>query len=154
VLAEELRTVELDGRLPVSAGEIRFGISPSTATAIVFLDLVLSGAARAANRYLLGRGDDFGGVLDLPPATVTVDVDRVAGEWCLRLAHRGGPAAAAIRIEDDRDAVATGWATPDDDGFDLLPGEERSIRVRWDRVVEAERRLRVDAWNVAPMMIS
>ena len=89
-----------------------------------------------------------------------VDVARVAagssgdvGTWRLTLTHGAGPTALGLRIEDGRPAEANGWAVPDDDGFDLLPGESRTVDVTWFAAPDEGRRLRVSGWNVAPVAV-
>jgi hypothetical protein len=42
---------------------------------------------------------------------------------------------------------------PDDNGFDLLPGETRSIGIAWACAPLVDRRLRIGGWNVAPRSV-
>jgi hypothetical protein len=123
---------------------------------LLFLDLSLEagGVVAAANRYLLPRGADLGAVLDVARATVEVRTDRDGDRWCVRLAHRAGPAALDLRVVDDRSIDIAGWAEADDGGFDLLPGETRDVVVTWAAAPAAGRKLRVDGWNVEPMVVA
>ncbi|WP_219471584.1 glycosyl hydrolase 2 galactose-binding domain-containing protein [Nonomuraea rhizosphaerae] len=46
-----------------------------------------------------------------------------------------------------RPATHAGWARWDDNAIDLLPGEERTLRVHWDGVPERDQRILLDGWN-------
>ncbi len=101
------------------------------------------------NRYLLTGAADFAELLDLPPARVSAAVLADGTGWRVRLRHESGPVAPFVRLLDARPAAHDGWARLDDNAFELLPGEERTVAVRWDGVTPADRRLRLDGWNVA-----
>ncbi|HET7474373.1 MAG TPA: glycoside hydrolase family 2 TIM barrel-domain containing protein [Candidatus Limnocylindrales bacterium] len=155
LLDERTVVIRLGGREPQSGGPIELGLgAPADGLVVLDLELETDGGVAASNRYLLARGADFGPIRRLAEATVEVAVDRGDDTWCVQLAHRGGPAALGIRITDARPAGASGWAEPVDDGFDLLPGESRALAVRWPGVAAADRRLHVDAWNVAPTEVA
>jgi beta-mannosidase len=157
VLHEVERSVRLCGRMPVTAEAITAEVA--TDDGFVLLDLALApdagpaGEALATNRYLLATGADFGGLLDLGPATVDMDLGREGDAWTIGLRHGSGPAALDVVLADARDADDPGWPELDDNGFDLLPGEARAVRVRWADAPVAGRRLRLGAWNVAPVVL-
>jgi beta-mannosidase len=143
--------VELGGDRAVRVGE-QLLLEMADPPPLFCLDLWLEDEqrrARATNRYLLSGSSDFGALLDLAPARLEV---RVEGDR-LDLGHAAGPAAVGVTIEDDRPIEAPGWVEPDDNAFDLLPGEERLVRVSWAAAPTARRRLRVSAWNVEPIVI-
>jgi len=141
--------------VPARLGSIR--LAPPLPE-VFLLDLVLlehGGAAMAANRYLCGGRDDLASLLDVAPAEVAVDVAIDGARWDVRLTHHGGPAALGVRLEDDRPIEAPGWAEVEDGGFDLLPGEVRTIGVSWasdDGTVP--RRLRLNGWNVGDAVVA
>jgi len=154
--AESITPVDLDGQAPVVVLDRELQV-PAAAGPLVLLDLTLAtpdGAPVATNRYVLATGSDLAPLLDLAPARLAVNRTDDAGDWCLRLSHRGGPAAIGVSIADDRPIDDPGWAEPDDSGFSLLPGESRNVRVRWASAPEPDRRLIVDAWNVAPVVVT
>jgi beta-mannosidase len=155
VLHEATAPVQLRGRSPVGAEAV---IAPiPDGHSLVLLDLALAGDASeplATNRYLLGTGTDLGAALDLPVARLDLELDPDGDRWTIRVRHRSGPAAIDIVIADARDADDAGWADLDDNGFDLLPGEERVIGVRWTSAPAIGRRLRVAAWNTLPALLS
>jgi beta-mannosidase len=157
VMAETLAAVELDGRRPASPGPVALELGSSRG-GVVFLDLALAAEAKgeemARNRYALGRGSDLAGLLDLPPAELDVGVERDATSWCLTLANAGSAVAAGVLVTDDRRLDAPGWGVPDDSWFDLLAGERRVVRVAWANDEPADRRLRIDGWNVAPIEVA
>lgn len=65
----------------------------------------------------------------------------------------GDVAAVEVRVADARPVgwpERTGAAYPEASGFTLLAGERREVRIEWIDVPSVERRLRIDAWNVAP----
>ncbi len=158
------RIVDIDGSCNEETGEdvelsdgrpTRVGLPEVLELARVgplfILDLWLQQAGRrvATNRYLLSVSGDFRALLELMPARL--DIRPMPGG--IHVAHRGGPAAMGVRIEDDRAIDAPGWAEIADDGFDLLPGESRSIAVRWADAPAQGRRLRVSAWNVTAVTV-
>jgi beta-mannosidase len=145
----------VDGR-PVRIGEPR-RLAIDDPPPLFFLDLRLenaAGAAAARNRYLFSGSSDFGALLDVAPARLDVDLHRGGDDaWRLEICHRSGPAAIGLRAEDDRPIGSPGWAEADDGGFDLLPGERRSVTVRWAGAPANDRRLRLSAWNVEPLVV-
>jgi len=64
------------------------------------------------------------------------------------VSHTGGPAALGLTLDDDRPIDMAGWAEASDGWFDLLPGESRTVRVRWADAPREDRRLRLHGWNV------
>lgn len=115
------------------------------------LDLSVRTATHtASNRYLLTAGTGFGALTALPPARVTTRLEVSGDVWTLRLRHEEGPVAPFVRLLDARPAAASGWARWDDNALDLLPGEEVTLRCRWDGVPPHERRVLLDGWNVLP----
>jgi beta-mannosidase len=170
VMTARWRVVGIDGSFDSETGEeldlvdgrpARVGLSQvlelPRPEALFFLDLRLdaaSGTTLATNRYLLSGGSDFGPILDLAAATLDVDVAADGDAWRLEVCHRSGPAAIGVRLEDDRPITEPGWAEIDDGAFDLLPGEQRTVTVRWADAPARDRRLRLDAWNVAPIEVA
>jgi hypothetical protein len=59
-----------------------------------------------------------------------------------------------VLVSDGRPVASPGWAEADDSGFDLLPGEERLVTVRWADAPPAGRRLTIGGWNVDPIDVS
>jgi hypothetical protein len=117
----------------------------------VVVDLALrrDDALLASNRYVLSGGDDLAPMFDLAAADVRVDALRRDGDaWVVDLAHVGGPAALGLVIDDDRPIDEPGWAEASDGWFDLLPGESRTVEVRWADAPPGGRRLRLHGWNV------
>jgi beta-mannosidase len=154
-LAEAAWPVAVTTSHPVHVGtfEAMVGLPPPD---LFLLDLRLfdqAGAPRAGSRYLFAGGADFGPLLDLAPADVTIDGDRDGDRWTLVLRHDGGPAAIGLIVEDDRSIGDPGWAEVDDSGVDLLPGEQFEIPVEWRDAPVEGRRLRVSAWNVEPLVL-
>ena len=149
-LARVDRDVELRAGSVVRIGPIAAPLA-SIAHDLFVLDLCLAdvdGRVRSMNRYLLSGTNDLEPLLDLPRVPVTVGCDRAGDRWQLSLRNDGDVLAASLSLEDARPATARGWATPDLGLLDLLPGEERSVTVRFAGVRPGERRLRVGGWNV------
>lgn len=135
-----------DGRA-VPAGELRAPVPDGLA----FLDVALrdgADATRSRSRYLVSGTTDLGPLLDVAPARIAVERDVDGDRWCLELVHEAGPAAVGLTVDDDRPYGAVGWAEASDGWFDLLPGERRSVDVRWVGALAEGRRLRIDGWNV------
>jgi beta-mannosidase len=153
--AEASLSAELVADQPVRLGTF----APAAPLPELFmLDLVLTGAeggTLATNRYVLIGRADLGPLLDLQPAALRIAVAAADDHWEVRLELDDGPAALGVRIEDDRPIEAAGWAEVEDGAFDLLPGEARSVGVRWagDDPASA-RRLRVSGWNVAGSVVA
>jgi beta-mannosidase len=140
---------------PVLAGSFEAGFNGAPPD-LFLLDLALADAAgstRATGRYLFGGSSDLAALLDLEPARLDVAVARDDDRWTLGFDHRDGAAAIGIMVEDDRSLGEGGWAEAEDGGFDLLPGERADIHVTWRDVAAGDRRLRVSAWNVDPMVL-
>jgi beta-mannosidase len=147
------RVLRLDGtvirsaswEVSLSAGQpARAGVIDCSAAELdgrpFLLDLEL-GLDRTSNRYLLTAGEDFGALLDLPPAELDVQFDAET----LRLRNDGPSVVPLLRVLDARAAADPGWITWDDNAIDLLPGEQRVLRGRWTGT--AERRIAIDSWN-------
>lgn len=135
---------------PRPVGELRCA-APDLAGGLFLLELA---AGTATNRYLLTAGDDFRELLTLPPARVRADVHADGSRWTVRLRHEAGPAAPFLRLLDARPVAERGWPRWDDNAVDLLPGEERVLRCRWDGVPPARRRVLLDGWNVPPRVLT
>jgi beta-mannosidase len=142
--------VDLDRDLPARLGAI--ALAPPFPP-IFLLDLRLvpaAGVTVATNRYLFSGVADLAPVLDVDAANVRVEVAADSDAWQVALAHVAGATALGVRLEDDRPIEARGWAEAEDAGFDMLPGETRTIVVRWaDDTEPGARRLRLSGWNVA-----
>jgi beta-mannosidase len=154
-LADASWTVDATADQPVRAGrfEAALGLPPPD---LFMLDLALADAAGttlATGRYLFAGTADFAPLLDVAPARLDIAVDRDLDRWSLRLAHRHGPAAIGITVEDDRPIAEPGWAEAEDGGFDLLPGEELGVVVDWRDAPADGRRLRVSGWNVDAVVL-
>jgi beta-mannosidase len=148
--------VDLRGGSPVTAIEAELA-APRDLGDLVVLDLALrdpTGSRVATNRYVLARGADLAPLLDLAPATLAITRTGTADAWCLGLENAGGVAAIGVDLADDRPIDEPGWAEPADSGLILLPGERRTIAVRWADAPADGRRLRVDGWNVGPVVVS
>jgi beta-mannosidase len=155
VLLGGVAPVTLDGRTPVRVGDVAGALPAGDDPLLLDLELTRDGAILATNRYLIGRGSDLAPVLDVGPAAIDVDLVAEGDAWCIRVRHAAGPAALWLVVSDDREAAARGFVELDDNGFDLLPGETRTIRVRWTgAAAEGERRLRIDGWNVEPRVVA
>jgi beta-mannosidase len=132
----------------------RFGVLEAELPAgdLALIDLRLcrgaDGEALATNRYVVSGTADLAPLLELPPASLEATRTTVDDGWLVELAHRGGPSGLGITLADERPIDVPGWAEPDDGWFDLLPGERRTVNVRWAEAPEAGRRLRIHGWNV------
>jgi beta-mannosidase len=124
---------------------------------LFLLDLRLmdtTGTIRASNRYTFSGTADLAPLLDVASAQVDVEVTRDDTGWSVRLGHAGGPAALGLVVTDDRPIAMPGWAEVADSGFDLLPGEERTVSVRWADAPSEGRRLVIGGWNVDPITVT
>jgi beta-mannosidase len=147
VLASVSAPVDLEAGRPRAS----WALELPSAAGLVVVDLALrrDGGLLASNRYVLGGGDDLAPLFDLAPADVRVDALRRDGDtWHIELAHVGGPAALGLVVDDDRPIDLPGWAEASDGWFELLPGESRTLDVRWADAPADGRRLRLHGWNV------
>jgi beta-mannosidase len=141
----------LDLGAPQAVGELRCPLPDR----VFLLDLsVRVGTGHSANRQVLTGAADFGELPALAPARVSARVRADAATWEVRLRHESGPVAPFVRLLDGRPAGHDGWVRTDDNAVDLLPGESRTLRCHWDGVAPADRRLRLDGWNVAPTVLA
>jgi beta-mannosidase len=76
---------------------------------------------------LATSGAHFGQLLDLAPATVSIEL----GSGSLVVTHLSGPLVPGLRIVDARPASAPGWLVLGGDPRPLLPGESRAFRVEY-----------------------
>jgi beta-mannosidase len=154
-LAEAAWPVSVGPGRPVRVGAFEAVVGDAPPDLFLLFLRLLDQAAevRAGARYLFASGPDFGPLLELPPAVLAVDLDRVGDRWTVRVRHERGPAAIGLRIEDDRPIGDPGWAEVDDSGIDLLPGERAAFAVAWPDAPLEGRRLRVSAWNVEPVVL-
>jgi beta-mannosidase len=147
--------VEVADDRPVRVGDLR-AEQPDGFPALFLLDLRLEtgdGTVLATNRYTFGGGPDLAPMLDLQPASLAATTDRDGDTWQVHLRHAGGPVAFGVLVADDRPVENAGWVEVEDGGFDLLPGETRSIRVRWADARAGGRSLRIEGWNVDEVVV-
>lgn len=160
------RVLDLEGRevatagwmetlaAPHALGEIRCSAAGLGGRPFVLDLAVRSGTRTVVNRYLLTAGSGFGALLGLRPARLATRLE-VSGEvWTLRLRHEDGPVAPFVRLLDARPATAPGWSRWDDNAVDLLPGEEITLRCRWDGVPPGDRAVLLDGWNLPAQTIT
>jgi beta-mannosidase len=156
-LGEERWTVDLPDDRPLEVGRLAADRGGRAFPDVFFLDLRLAdaeGTVVAANRYTFSGAANLGPLFDLQAATVTLDATSDGDCWTIAIHHTAGPAAVALAVSDARPIDARGWAVPSDGGFDLLPGEARSIDVRWRDAPVDGRRLALEGWNVGPIDIA
>ena len=154
-LARLERELELDPSTVTTAGTIEAPLA-AVAHDLFVLDLRLTdadGTLRSATRYLLSSSADLQPLLDLPAASLGSDVERAGDAWDVVLRNDGAVMAAGVRLEDGRPLPAGGWATPDAGLVELLPGEERRVRIAFRGVEPEGRRLRVEGWNIAERIL-
>ena len=104
-------------------------------------------------RAVATLGTDLGGLLDLEPASVDLQVTAHDDTWRIRLQNRGPHALVAPVVH-----AAHPWAVPghlivEGEPSPLFPGEERVIEARWSGVDRRDRALSLDAWNLAPQQL-
>jgi beta-mannosidase len=90
---------------------------------------------------------DFALLFDVPQTSLAVEV--VPGG--LHVRNTGGMAALTVAVVDARPADAPGWLVAAGDPRPLLPGEERTLSVRWSHSQPAP--VRLESWNAAPLAI-
>lgn len=105
---------------------------------------------------LTSTGPTWEPLLDLPAATVSVELRAAAGpdpdQAVVRVRHRAGPAVVGLTLGDDRPYEAPGWAVVSGDPRPLLPGGERDLSVRW-LGARTGRALRIDSWNAGTVRL-
>jgi beta-mannosidase len=167
-----IRVVDLTGRcldqasgpLRVDANAVVDGSTAALSVASADGDLlVLEGALTAdgrepiVTRRLLSRTADLEPMRRLPPAELALSSAADGHATVLAVSVNGSAAAVEVRIADARPVgwpERSGAAYPAASGFTLLPGERRRVRVDWIDVPPDERRLRIDAWNVAAQEVT
>ncbi len=145
----------VDDDRPCLAGTLRIdqhgGFPPA-----LLLDLQLDeadGTMVATNRYTFSGTADFAGLLDVPRTEVAWALEPDSDEWMLALRNDGDTTVLGLVLSDDRPLATPGWAEAEDSGFDLLPGESRSVRVRWTAAPVDDRRLAFEGWNAGPIRV-
>lgn len=139
------RLLNADGSVvaETDADEIAAPVSAFSSDVLI-LDLVTDSVQ---NRYVMSRTDDLAPLLDLDLALLEAEFDGDGGYLHLRLHPPTSSAAFGIVLEDARPYEAPGWVVFEDNMFDLLPGETRTIRV------EGAGELLIEGWNVAARRI-
>jgi beta-mannosidase len=101
-------------------GELRAATPPGP----FIVDLALTaGDVHAERRYVLTGAEDF---VDLLDQRTESDAELVGRRLIVR--HVSGPAAPFVRVRAESD----NWLRLSDNGFVLLPGEERAVDVSWE----------------------
>jgi beta-mannosidase len=154
--ASEVLTVA--GNAVVEGATARLAVGPARAAVLVVEGrLDVDGHDPFVTRRLLSSTADLEPLRRVPPAALHASPTADGDATFLDLSVDGNVAAVEIRIADAR---PVGWperigaAYPAASGFTMLPGERRQVRVDWVDVPPDERRLRIDAWNVAAREIT
>jgi len=117
-----------------------------------YLDLTLTdrdGRTLDANRYVFSATADLRPLLEAPTTALRAESTAAGGgAFEARLTNAGGAAAIRVRLEDDRELDGrTGYVFFEDNDFDLLPGETRTVRISFSGVPLKERAVVVQGWN-------
>jgi beta-mannosidase len=141
---------------PADLGSLDVPFSPSrTRTVVLTLQLTEQDGERSRTRYLLTSGADFAELLRLPAATITASATAAGPDsWSVTIANTGPVAAPFVRLRDGRPFDAPGWLVADDSGFHLMPGERTRLTVQWPGAPAGSRRILLDAFNLAPMLLT
>ncbi|WP_309118815.1 sugar-binding domain-containing protein [Paenibacillus sp.] len=124
-----------------------------------FLDLTLSdaeGRRLAENRYVFSATADLAPLLAAPPASLRAETAAAAEDAdaiAVRVTNAGDVAAIRMRLEDDRELEKRGDVFFEDNDFDLLPGESRTVNVSFSGVPKPERRILLRGWNTEPIRL-
>ncbi len=123
---------------------------------IFLLDLALwndQGSLLATNRYLFSKTENLASFLaGLPSARVKEKLEKTGKTWCVTLENTSDQTALWLWMEAEKpDLRAPGYAYFDDNFFCLLPGEQRTVRVKWSGVAEQNRAITLSGWNVSPI---
>jgi beta-mannosidase len=122
---------------------------PLAVEEVFFLDLRL--AELAAARYVFSATADLAPLLALGPTRLEHDL-RVVGETAAELVlhNAGARAAIGVIVHDPRPAAEPGYLYVEPNAFDLLPGEDILVNLRWDGTGPLHP-LAVETWN-APLV--
>jgi beta-mannosidase len=125
---------------------------------LFLLDLALwsaTGDLLATNRYLFSKRENLSPLLaNLPGARVKARVEKNGKNWLVLIENSSDQAALGLWLEAEKpDLRAPGYAYFEDNYFTLLPGEQRTVRVRWSGIPEAGRLVRCSGWNFAALEI-
>jgi beta-mannosidase len=125
---------------------------------LFLLDLALwgeSGDLLATNRYLFSRTDTLAPMVEgLPAARVKARVEKNGKNWLVMVENTSDQAALWLWLEAEKpDLRAPGYAYFEDNYFCLLPGEQRTVRVRWSGIPDMARMIRCTGWNFGAISI-
>ncbi|MFE5291889.1 glycoside hydrolase family 2 TIM barrel-domain containing protein [Isoptericola sp. NPDC056618] len=155
ILAESSATVADDVMLPRGAAALTLdGLEGRPAVLLWEADWVApDGHLVDRERQVSSLGPDLAPLLDLAPAVVEPSLVADGDVWTLDLRHVAGPAVVGLALHDGRRADVAGWPELVLDDRPLLPGENRTVTVRWRHDDDAPRSLVVDAWNLAAIRL-
>ncbi|TLS52939.1 hypothetical protein FE782_06080 [Paenibacillus antri] len=124
-----------------------------------YLDLTLSdaeGRRLADNRYVFSATADLRPLLGAPSASLRAEATAAAEDAiaiAVRITNAGDVAAIRVRLEDDRELDRIGYVFFQDNDFDLLPGESRTVNVSFSGVPKPERSILLGGWNTEPIRL-
>ena len=140
---------------PRAAAAVRLPID-QISSELFFLDLRLedtAGELIAENRYLFTTAADLQPIFHLPQGQVEAQAQKNNDHWQVTLRNPGEQAALYVQMRAERDLRQAAWANFDANYFTLLPGETRTVRVRWENMPAAQRELTLWGWNVPQQTI-
>ncbi|MDQ0889495.1 beta-mannosidase [Paenibacillus sp. V4I9] len=119
---------------------------------VFFFRINLVNAAKeviSSNCYPFSVTANLVPMLVLPQTSIQVEktISEEGAIWQLQLTNVGTQAAFLVHLEDARPVTAEGYVYYTDNDFSLLPGESKSINVRWSSIPEADQELNISAWN-------
>lgn len=149
MIAQDALALSTEDDHPAPAAEVRAPLA-DIPTAIFFLDLRLEAGSEhlTANRYLFTRAANLAPILTLPPARIQAEVSKRNSTWQVTLTNTGDVAAPYVQLSPVKDPRKEAWANLSQNYFTLFPGEQQVVEVTWENLPEAERKLKLWAWNV------
>ena len=134
---------------------------------LFFLTLALrdqNSGETVQNRYLFSATENLAPVLELPPAELSVHVEKEESRWLVSIRNIGPSAAMYLWLSAELDPATVNSAYFSQNYISLLPGkpgtdpegsdaEEVAIIVIWKNQPEAARALRLEGWNVPEMRL-
>ncbi|MHB8624723.1 MAG: beta-mannosidase [Aggregatilineales bacterium] len=151
VLAQLTQPVSVPANVVQSIGTFHAPLTGNLDLTDVFLlDLALKvGETTARTQYVFTRAETLAPLYALP--TTQLRVEQRAGG--VTITNTGDHVALLVWLEDGRDLTAAGFVYFEDNYFCLLPGEQRIVLVSWRDVPQAERQVRIRAWNTNALVI-